>query len=104
AILAAFFLLDKTIGANDENFVPGPDYVSFKTEDEANNVEIFSKSAPSVVFVTNTALRRNYVSRNLQEIPQGSGTGFVWDKSGLIVTNFHVIEGASRIAITLRDQ
>lgn len=104
AILAAFFLLDKTIGANDENFVPGPDYVSFKTEDEANNVEIFSKSAPSVVFVTNTALRRNYFSRNLQEIPQGSGTGFVWDKSGLIVTNFHVIEGASRIAITLHDQ
>ncbi|MDT8399104.1 MAG: trypsin-like peptidase domain-containing protein [Pseudomonadales bacterium] len=82
-----------------------PDFLSFRTEDEANNIEIFRKASPSVVYVTNTAVRRRDIfSRNLQEIPQGSGTGFIWDESGLIVTNFHVIQGANKITITLQDQ
>lgn len=79
------------------------DYLSFQTEDEANNIEIFRKASPSVVYVTNTALRQRDFF-NVTEVPQGSGTGFVWDKSGLIVTNFHVIQGANRIIITLQDQ
>lgn len=81
------------------------DYLSFHTEDEVNNIEIFKAASPSVVFVTNSALyRTSPFSLNVQEIPRGSGTGFVWDESGLIVTNSHVIEGASRITITLQDQ
>jgi S1-C subfamily serine protease len=80
------------------------DYLSFATEDEVNSTEIFSKASPSVVFVTNTALQRNFFSLDVQEIPRGSGTGFVWDKNGLIVTNFHVIAGAHRLTITLQDQ
>ncbi|MDR0780389.1 MAG: trypsin-like peptidase domain-containing protein [Pseudomonadales bacterium] len=83
---------------------PAPDYLSFHTQDEANNVEIFKAASPSVVYVTNSALRRNFYSLNVQEIPQGSGTGFVWDSTGLIVTNFHVIQGANRVTITLHDQ
>jgi S1-C subfamily serine protease len=85
--------------------LPAPDYLSFQTEDETNNIEIFRAASPSVVFVTNKALyRTNRFSLNMQEIPQGSGTGFVWDKTGLIVTNVHVIENASRVTITLQDQ
>jgi len=81
------------------------DYLSFQTEDEQNNIEIFRAASPSVVFVTNTALRRtNPFNMNVQEIPQGSGTGFIWDTSGLIVTNFHVVQDASRVLITLQDQ
>ncbi len=80
------------------------DYLSFATEDEANTMEIFSAASPSVVYVTNTALRRSLFSLNVQEIPRGSGTGFVWDSSGLIVTNFHVIAGAHRLLVTLDDQ
>ena len=53
-----------------------PDYLSFKTEDEANSTEIYQKASPAVVHVTNTALRREFLSRNIQEVPQGSGTGF----------------------------
>ena len=79
------------------------DYLSFATEDEANSTEIFSKASPAVVFVTTKALRRSLFSRNVQEIPRGSGTGFVWDDSGLIVTNFHVIAGAHRLIVTLQD-
>ena len=80
------------------------DYLSFATEDEKNSTEIFSRASPAVVYVTNTALRRSLFSRNVQEIPRGSGTGFIWDKSGLIVTNFHVIAGAHRLIVTLGDQ
>jgi len=82
-----------------------PDYLSFQTEDEANNIEIFSEASPSVVYVTNTTLvRSSPFSRNVQEIPQGAGTGFVWDESGLIVTNYHVVQGANRVMIRLQDQ
>ncbi|MDP4652334.1 MAG: S1C family serine protease, partial [Haliea sp.] len=80
------------------------DYLTFTTEDEANTTEIFSKASPAVVFVTNKALRRDRFSMNVHEIPRGSGTGFVWDTSGLIVTNFHVIAGAHRLTVTLADR
>ena len=80
------------------------DYLTFATEDEKNSTEIFSRASPSVVYVTNTALRRSLFSLNVQEIPRGSGTGFVWNESGLIVTNFHVISGAHRLIVTLGDQ
>lgn len=80
------------------------DYLSFATDDEANTTEIFKKASPSVVFVTSTALRRNFFNLNVQEIPRGEGTGFVWDKSGLIVTNFHVIAGAHKLTVTLQDR
>ncbi|MDT8448512.1 MAG: trypsin-like peptidase domain-containing protein [bacterium] len=74
------------------------------TPDERNNIEVFERVHPSVVFVTNSTLKQNMFSLNVQEIPSGAGTGFIWDKSGLIVTNFHVIQNADAIRITLADQ
>jgi S1-C subfamily serine protease len=80
------------------------DYLSFATEDEANTTEIFRKASPAVVYVTNTALGRSLFSLDVMEIPRGTGTGFVWDKSGLVVTNFHVISGAQKLTVTLQDR
>jgi S1-C subfamily serine protease len=78
------------------------DYLSFATEDEANSTEIFGKASPAVVYVTTTTLaRRSRYSLDVLEIPRGSGTGFVWHESGLIVTNYHVIAGANRMQVTL---
>lgn len=71
------------------------------TRGESNNITVFRDTSPSVVFVTNTQLRRQRFSLNVMEIPTGSGTGFIWDESGLIVTNFHVVNQASKITITL---
>jgi S1-C subfamily serine protease len=82
----------------------GPDYLTFATEDEANSTEIFRRASPAVVFVTSKALRRNFFGPNILEIPRGSGSGFIWEESGLIVTNFHVIAGADRLTVTLQDQ
>jgi len=80
------------------------DYLSFATEDETNTMEIFRKASPAVVYVTNTALGRSIFSLDIMEIPRGSGTGFVWDRNGLIVTNFHVISGAQKLTVTLQDR
>ena len=75
----------------------------FLTNDEQNNISVFKSASPSVVFVTNTLLRRQRFSLNVMEIPRGSGTGFIWDESGLIVTNFHVVQGANKITIELQS-
>lgn len=80
------------------------DYLTFKTEDEANSTEIYQKASPAVVHVTSTALQRSFFNRNVHEVPQGSGSGFVWDKNGLIVTNYHVIHNANRLIIELHDK
>ena len=80
-----------------------PDYSQFKTDDEENNIEIFKTVSPSVVNITNSRLLRSFYSFNPQEVPQGSGTGFVWDKEGYIVTNYHVIQQADRVTVTLQD-
>jgi S1-C subfamily serine protease len=74
------------------------------TPDEVNNIEIFNKTNKSVVYVTNSKIRRDYFTLNIYEIPAGTGTGFIWNKDGLVVTNYHVIEGASKVEITLWDR
>ena len=99
SLAACLTVLTLVFSANAEEV----DYLSFATEDEANSTEIFSEASPAVVFVTNKALRRNLFNLNIQEIPRGSGTGFVWNSSGLVVTNFHVIAGAHRLTVTLQD-
>ncbi|KAB2891523.1 MAG: trypsin-like serine protease [Desulfobulbaceae bacterium] len=71
--------------------------------DEQNTIEIFKNNSPSVVYVTSTALRRGLFSLNAVEIPQGTGSGFVWDDEGRIVTNYHVISDANSVQITMAD-
>lgn len=73
-------------------------------QDEQSTIELFRSASPSVVHVTSHVLARDRFSFNILEIPRGSGSGFVWDADGHIVTNFHVIEGASgRIKVLLVD-
>ncbi len=72
--------------------------------DEQETISIFERATQSVVFITNTAIRRDYWSLNTFEVPQGSGSGIVWDRQGHIVTNFHVVYGANSIQVILSDQ
>ncbi len=69
--------------------------------DEKTIIELFQQAAPSVVYITTKELRRSLFSVNAMEYPQGAGSGFVWDSDGHIVTNFHVVQGADRIEVTL---
>jgi S1-C subfamily serine protease len=72
--------------------------------DELAQVELFKKASPSVVHITSLGVQRDLFSMNMQQVPRGTGTGFVWDSSGHIVTNFHVIQGANGARVTLADQ
>jgi len=72
-------------------------------EDEKNTIELFDTVSPSVVYITSIELRRNIFSLNIYEIPKGTGSGFIWDREGRIVTNYHVIEDAGRVEVTLSD-
>ena len=72
-------------------------------EDERNTIDVFRNTSPSVVYITSIALRRGAFSLNAVEIPQGTGSGFIWDTEGRIVTNYHVISDANRIQVTMSD-
>ncbi len=72
-------------------------------DDEKTTVELFKRVSPSVVHVTNLAQQFDARSFNVMEIPQGVGSGFIWDKSGYVVTNFHVVQGANSARVTLSD-
>lgn len=77
---------------------------AFSTNDEQNSIEVFESARPSVVYVTNEQFARLPFSLDIVSVPGGAGTGFVWSKDGYIVTNYHVVENANRIMITLQDQ
>jgi S1-C subfamily serine protease len=72
-------------------------------EIERTTIEIFRTASPSVVHITTLVTTGGPFSLDLQQIPQGTGSGFVWDKEGHIVTNHHVISGASAAVIVLAD-
>ncbi|MEE8395605.1 MAG: trypsin-like peptidase domain-containing protein, partial [bacterium] len=73
------------------------------SSDEQNNVEVFKRASPSTVFITSKQRRRDLFTMNVFEIPQGSGSGFIWNRDGIVVTNAHVIQGASSIVVSLND-
>ena len=80
---------------------PLPEGVS---AEEKRDVEVFRRARPSVVYITSLALRRAPLSFDVQQIPQGTGSGFVWDAQGHVVTNFHVIQQGDAFSVTLADQ
>jgi S1-C subfamily serine protease len=75
--------------------------VNAQIEHERNSIEVFRVAAPATVFVTQKQLVRDIWSLSVLEIPSGSGSGFIWDKKGHIVTNFHVIANGRSFTVTL---
>jgi S1-C subfamily serine protease len=65
---------------------------------------VFETASPSTVHVTTLETVRNLFSLDVSQVPRGTGSGFVWDEQGHVVTNFHVIQGASGARVTLADQ
>lgn len=68
--------------------------------DERNTVDIFQKSSAKVVYVHRLATVSSYSSAKMH-VPDGAGSGIIWDDKGHVVTNYHVIRGADDLAITL---
>lgn len=80
------------------------DSIIYLTNSEQATIDLFEKSAPSVCFITTIQQQRDYWSRNITEIPSGSGSGFIWDDQGHIITNYHVIQNGSKVKVTLSDR
>jgi S1-C subfamily serine protease len=75
------------------------------TSEELTTIKLFQENTPSVVNISNIAyLSQSRFSMDVMKIPQGQGSGFIWDKKGHIVTNFHVVRGASEVRVALFDQ
>jgi S1-C subfamily serine protease len=72
--------------------------------DEKSTIALFRQASPTVVNITAIGVQRDLFTLNLYQIPQGTGSGFVWDNRGNIITNFHVIQNADAAQVTLADQ
>ena len=73
------------------------------TATELNDINIFKNNKESVVFISTQKRVVDYYTLTRYIIPRGSGSGFVWNKYGYIVTNFHVIDGASSATVKLHN-
>ena len=77
------------------------------TEGERRDIEIFRRASPATVFIHRVAVARTWFSLDATRFVEGTGSGFVWDHEGHVVTNFHVVAPAGRTTeyrVTLWDQ
>jgi S1-C subfamily serine protease len=107
-IAAVLFLKQSWLNSaslNDPRAAPRP--VTARGElsaDERSTINLFRQASPAVVNITAIGVERDLFTLNLYQIPQGTGSGFVWDTNGDIITNFHVIQNADAAQVTLADQ
>ena len=71
--------------------------------DEQATIALFEQARGSVVFIATTERVVNPWTRNALQVPRGTGSGFIWDRLGHVVTNDHVIAGASGATVRLAD-
>ena len=82
------------------------DQERFLDREEQANVNVFRQSSPSVVNIsTQRAVRSQVgdVTLNVGRIPKGTGSGFLWDDEGHVVTNYHVVKGSDFVQVKLAD-
>ncbi|HCE03961.1 MAG TPA: 2-alkenal reductase [Acidobacteria bacterium] len=91
----------RTVAVVQESSVPQP--YSDLRPDEQTIVDLFEGTSPSVVYIS-TLTRRADIFGRTEIVPGGSGTGFIWDDQGYIVTNYHVIQGADQARVVMHDQ
>ena len=73
------------------------------SDDERSTIALFRTASPSVAFITTLSQRIDFWTRSVFEAPRGTGSGFVWDERGHVVTNYHVVQGASSAQVTLGE-
>ena len=105
-LLAAWFFLNspgKRFSRQNVKLRPVTPLPAELGSDERATIDVFKLSSPSVVYITNKQFKRNLFSLDVFKIPQGTGSGFIWDEKGHVVTNFHVVYNANEIDVTLYD-
>ena len=71
--------------------------------DETSTIALFERARESVTYITTREQVQDFWTRNVFSVPRGTGSGFIWDDAGHVVTNFHVISGASEAWVRLAD-
>jgi S1-C subfamily serine protease len=69
---------------------------------EEKTIQIYRTAVPSTVNVSNIRLARNMFYGEV-EVPQGAGSGFVYDLNGHIITNYHVVQGGTSFVVTFHN-
>jgi len=92
-------LLGGAAPSSSTRSAPAPDL----SAEERATVGVFERNTPSVVYITNLRAAQNRYTMDITNVPAGTGSGFVWDEEGHVVTNFHVIKDASDLTVTLSD-
>ena len=69
--------------------------------EERHTIELFKDAQRSVAFITTQVEQVDFWTRNVFEVPQGTGSGFVWDDRGHVVTNYHVVQDSDSQKVTL---
>ena len=72
-------------------------------DDEQSTIALFKSVSPSVVFITSLIAKTDSFTFRALEVPQGAGSGFVWDDHGYVVTNYHVMMNSQRAKVILAD-
>jgi S1-C subfamily serine protease len=73
------------------------------TTEEHSNIDVFESWKGSVVYISTSERVMDFWTRDVMSVPRGTGSGFVWDEQGHIVTNVHVIAGAAAATVKLAD-
>lgn len=71
-------------------------------EVERKTIELYRSALPSVVNVSNIKVAQNFF-QEATEVPQGAGSGFLWDAQGHVVTNFHVVQGGDSFVVSFHN-
>ena len=105
AITAAASVIAIAWNAGPRLFLPPPEPVDITVTDSGEQalIETFEARRESVVFISTSETLRNPFTRLSREVERGTGSGFVWDDRGHVVTNWHVLEGATRAFVRLAD-
>ena len=98
---AATSIATATISVSQLLQNPTPAVAQTLTSAESAVIDIFSKTTPSVTYIDTFTRLYDVINLNTFEIPAGTGSGFVWDKEGHIVTNAHVVQKASEARVTI---
>lgn len=99
ALLLVPALADRPAAAQPRPVAPRGELAA----DEKATIALFERARDSVVFISTRERVQDFWTRNVFSVPRGSGSGFIWDEAGHVVTNHHVIDGASEATVKLAD-
>lgn len=99
AAVASLLLLQSAPVAVPRTVTPRGDLAA----DEKATIDLFRNARDSVVFISTSRRVTDFWTRNVYSVPRGSGSGLIWDEAGHVITNYHVVEGASGAQVQLAD-